>query len=137
MLLIVLGLIAVHLKIFITARAIRNQVNQACLGQKVHKHLAEIRLAAITTGMFMIILISYSPYLIGRPLIEASKDVEVSHSVQQWLLLFITMSTLPKQFLLGILSSEVRSRIVRQWINFHNRTLTRQKFPVSVASTQF
>ena len=136
MLLIVLGLMAIHLRIFITAKTIRNQVNSSIPGQPVDRRHAEIKLAAITTGMFITILISYPPYLIKRLVIQTSENIEVSRTVEYCFLLFITISTVLKQLLLGILNKDVRSRIIRQWRIFQERRLTRQESGFKTTSAQ-
>ena len=128
MLAVVLGLIAIHLRIFITARKVLS--DRGPLGKHAYICIAEIKQAAITTGMFLTILVSYPPYLIFRLVdIHIAMDVEEElHKITSyWLLLFITMSFVLKQFLLGILNRDVRSTILRQWRIFHRRKLIWQE----------
>ena len=137
MLLIVLGLLIIHLRIFLTARRVRNRVNHAIPGQPVDRRVAEIKLAAITTGMFVTILISYPPYVITRLIIQTTEDIELDQTIEQWLILFITISAVLKQFLLGILNRDVRSQIIRQWRIFRRKKLIKQEFLHQSTSKQF
>ena len=119
MLLIVLSLIAIHFKIFITARKIRRHTLPE---QQTVRRIAEIKQVFITTGMFITIFISYMPYLVVRlVVILGSKDDITSHvipAVMDWLILLITIGMVLKQCLLGILNRDIRSAILRQWTNF-------------------